>query len=132
MLRGYLYFSEDGPGLKVTRDVASSPQSVLYKQSGSTEFTVQAAFTLVSNPPQPAQADGRQGHRSMYKESWVIPTTTTTYYYYYFFACDELLSLFEFNTDFTLAMYCFFTSNVLLSLFDVIPTGFPLITHVLW
>ncbi len=31
MLRGYLYFSEDGAGLKVTRDVASSPQSVVYK-----------------------------------------------------------------------------------------------------
>ncbi len=67
----------------------------------------------------------------MYKESWVIPTGFLLAAYC-FFACDELLSLFECNTDFTLAMYCFFTSNILLSLFDVIPTSFALITHVLW
>jgi hypothetical protein len=92
VLREYWNFSEGG--LLCTKQAAS--QVFCPAISRITESTVlagllctlQTTFTYVSNPPQPAQANGWQGRQSMNKESWLaVPSPPARLWWTYCTHC---------------------------------------------
>ncbi len=115
MLQEYWNFIDDGPLCTKQASLHSIFCTVI--RCSRVFCTQWTTFTKVSNPPQPAQADGGQGHWSMYKESWVFTGAVhyrTVPLWFYSDMCIWIL-----QASLYLAWWCFFLQRNAHCLTDV-------------